>query len=385
MIKNIPAITASSYLSMFFLGVAATLIGAAARNIGLSPYEIGLMITFQNLGFMISVMISGALADSHEKPRILLIGSLILAAAFLSFYITQIFNVNLFIMFMIGVGIGTYEGVTDAMLIDIHPKKESLHININHFFVTFGAILITVYLIFLQMDWRNAVTQSGIMVLFLALIFGFTKLAVKTTPADPYIERMRILTREKVVIAFFFATALVVGVEAGTIGVLTTYLMDMRDFTQITSKIGLVLFLVGMALGRLVMGFLSPREKINRILLALFAASIVVYSALYFFDFEIITYGVIFLAGLSMSALLPLMLTQAGLLYRDIAGTVLGSIKVAIPIGGILIPFLMSTLVRYSSFRVSLIIFPLSFLIAFVLIYLTSSARSKLERSAVAD
>jgi FHS family glucose/mannose:H+ symporter-like MFS transporter len=385
MIKNIPAITASSYLSMFFLGVAATLIGAAARNIGLSPYEIGLMITFQNLGFMISVMISGALADSHEKPRILLIGSLILAAAFLSFYITQIFNVNLFIMFMIGVGIGTYEGVTDAMLIDIHPKKESLHININHFFVTFGAILITVYLIFLQMDWRNAVIQSGIMVLFLALIFGFTKLAVKTTPADPYIERMRILTREKVVIAFFIATALVVGVEAGTIGVLTTYLMDMRDFTQITSKIGLVLFLVGMALGRLVMGFLSPREKINRILLALFAASIVVYSALYFFDFEIITYGVIFLAGLSMSALLPLMLTQAGLLYRDIAGTVLGSIKVAIPIGGILIPFLMSTLVRYSSFGVSLIIFPLSFLIAFVLIYLTSSARSKLERSAVTD
>jgi FHS family glucose/mannose:H+ symporter-like MFS transporter len=385
MIKNIPAITASSYLSMFFLGVAATLIGAAARNIGLSPYEIGLMITFQNLGFMISVMISGALADSHEKPRILLIGSLILAAAFLSFYITQIFNVNLFIMFMIGIGIGTYEGVTDAMLIDIHPKKESLHININHFFVTFGAILITVYLIFLQMDWRNAVIQSGIMVLFLALIFGFTKLAVKTTPADPYIERMRILTREKVVIAFFIATALVVGVEAGTIGVLTTYLMDMRDFTQITSKIGLVLFLVGMALGRLVMGFLSPREKINRILLALFAASIVVYSALYFFDFEIITYGVIFLAGLSMSALLPLMLTQAGLLYRDIAGTVLGSIKVAIPIGGILIPFLMSTLVRYSSFGVSLIIFPLSFLIAFVLIYLTSSARSKLERSAVTD
>jgi fucose permease len=286
---------------------------------------------------------------------------------------------------MIGVGIGTYEGVTDAMLIDIHPKKESLHININHFFVTFGAILITVYLIFLQMDWRNAVIQSGIMVLFLALIFGFTKLAVKTTPADPYIERMRILTREKVVIAFFIATALVVGVEAGTIGVLTTYLMDMRDFTQITSKIGLVLFLVGMALGRLVMGFLSPREKINRILLALFAASIVVYSALYFFDFEIITYGVIFLAGLSMSALLPLMLTQAGLLYRDIAGTVLGSIKVAIPIGGILIPFLMSTLVRYSSFGVSLIIFPLSFLIAFVLIYLTSSARSKLERSAVTD
>lgn len=376
MIKNISAITASSYLSMLFLGVAATLIGAAARNIGLTPYEIGLMITFQNLGFMLSVMISGALADSYAKPRILLIGSLILSAAFLSFYLTQIFNVNLFIMFMIGVGIGTYEGVTDAMLIDIHPKKESLHINVNHFFVTFGAILITVYLIFLQMDWRNAVTQSGILVLFLALIFGLTRLKAKKAPSESYLERMRILTRDKVVIAFFIATALVVGVEAGTIGILTTYLMDLRGFTQITSKLGLVVFLVGMALGRLIMGYISPREKINQILLVLFGASAVVYSALYFIDLYLLTYGAIFLAGLSISALLPLMLTQAGLLYVEIAGTVLGSIKVAIPLGGIMIPFLMSTSVRYLSFGASLIIFPLSFLLAFVLIYLTSYSKS---------
>jgi hypothetical protein len=45
---------------MLFLGVAATLIGAAPGNIGLTPYEIGLMIAFQNLGFMIFAMISGA-------------------------------------------------------------------------------------------------------------------------------------------------------------------------------------------------------------------------------------------------------------------------------------------------------------------------------------
>jgi len=103
MIKNISGITASSYLSMLFLGVAGTLIGAAARNIGLTPYEIGLMITFQNLGFMVSVMISGALADSREKPHILFLGSLILAASFLLFYPTQIFNLNLLIIISVGI------------------------------------------------------------------------------------------------------------------------------------------------------------------------------------------------------------------------------------------------------------------------------------------
>jgi fucose permease len=380
MIKNTAAITASSYLSMLFLGVAASLIGAAARNIGLSPYEIGLMITVQNMGFMLSVMISGALADTHDKPRILFFGSLVLSAAFLTFYLTQIFNLNLFIMFMIGVGIGAFEGVTDAMLIDIHPQKESLHININHFFVTFGSILITVYLIFLQMDWRKSVVQSGILVLFLALIFGLIKLSARKQNVEPYWQRMKILFRDKTVIAFFIATALVVGVEAGTIGILTTYLMDLRDFTQITSKLGLVVFLVGMALGRLFFGYFSPRDKINQVLLALFGLSIIVYSILYFTNLDIFTYGAIFICGLSLSALLPLILTQAGLLYQEMAGTVLGTIKVAIPIGGILIPFLMATLVKFSNFEIALIIFPLSFLLAFILIFLTSFSQSKLRQ-----
>jgi FHS family glucose/mannose:H+ symporter-like MFS transporter len=381
MIKNLSAITASSYTSMLFLGVAGTLVGAAARNIGLSPFEIGLMITSQNLGFMLSVMISGALADSYPKPRILFIGSLILSAAFLTFYLTQIFNLNLFIMFIIGVGIGTYEGVTDAMLIDIHPQKESLHININHFFVTFGSILITVYLIFLQMDWRNAVVQSGILVLVLALVFGLVKLPANTKLTEPYLERMRILTRDKVVIAFFISTILVVGVEAGTIGILTTYLMDLREFSQITSKLGLVVFLVGIAVGRLIIGYLSPRDKINQVLLALFGTSVIVYSVLYLININFFTYEVIFLAGISISAILPLMLTQAGLMYEDMAGTVLGSIKVAIPIGGILIPLLMSTLVRFADFETSLIIFPLCFLLGFILIYLISPSRLRYRRS----
>ena len=385
MIKNITAITASSYLAMLFLGVAATLVGAAARNIGLSPYQIGLMITVQNVGFMLSVMISGALADTINKSRILVIGSLILSAAFLSFYLTQILNINLVIMFMIGVGIGTYEGVTDAMLLDIHPQRGSLHININHFFVTFGAIIITLYLIFLQMDWRNAVIQSGIAVLILALIFALIKLSSRNKPNEPYLARLRILTQDKIVIAFFFATALVVGIEAGTIGILTTYLMDSRGFTQITSKIGLLVFLVGMAIGRLIFGYITPENKIPQVILILFGSSLLVYSGLFFIDLNYFTYGAIFMAGLSLSALLPLMLTQAGLLYADMAGTVLGTIKVAIPLGGILIPFIMATLVQFTNFGLSLIIFPLALFFALILIYFTFNSELGLKHSPTSD
>ena len=377
MINNKSLITASSYTSMLLLGVAATLIGAAARNIGLSPYEISLMIMAQNFGFMVSVMISGAMADTYSKPRILMVGSFVLAAAFFTFYAFDWFAFNLVIMFLIGAGIGTYEGVTDAMLIDIHPKKESLHININHFFVTFGSILITVYLIFLQMNWRNAVIQAAILVLGLAFIFALIKLSPRHTTNEPYLDRMMILTRDKLVIIFFVVTILVVGIEAGTTAMLTTYLMDLRAFSQITSKIGLVLFLSGMAIGRIIIGIFAPQEKINQILLSMFGFSVVIYSALFFIDFRIFTYAIVFLAGISISALLPLMLAKAGLVYQDMAGTVLGTIKVAIPIGGIVLPFFISVLVQYMSFGASLFIFPFSLLIAFVLIFAIPSVKSK--------
>ena len=275
-------------------------------------------------------------------------------------------------MFLIGAGIGTYEGVTDAMLIDIHPKKASMHININHFFVTFGSIVITAYLIFLQTNWRNAIIQAGIIVLGLAVLFAFIKFISSNRDAEPYLERMKILTRDKLVVVFFIASALVVGIEAGTIGILTTYLMDVREFTQVTSKIGLLVFLSAMAIGRIIIGILAPQEKINQIMLTMFGCSVIVYSALFLIEQNILIYVMIFLAGLSISALLPLMLAKAGLIYQEMAGTVLGSIKIAIPIGGIMLPFVFSLLVKNLKFELSVILFPLTLLLAFILIFATT-------------
>jgi predicted MFS family arabinose efflux permease len=369
MIKNVNAITASSYLSMFFLGVSASLIGAAARNIGLSPYQIGLLMTVQNIGFMLSVAISGALSDTYPKPRILLVGSLFLGFSLLTFYRNELFWINLAIMFLIGVGIATYEGVTDAMLLDIHSQRQSLHINVNHFFVTFGSIVITVYLLFLQMNWRQAVVQSGIVVLGLAVIFGLTRLESGRRRAEPYLERLRTLTRERILVVLFIAVALAVGVEIGSISILTTFLMELRSFSQVTSKIGLIVFAGGMATGRLTLGFFTQNEQIPRYILTLFGLSFLFFAGLFSLNLGALTYIAMFLAGISLSALLPMMITWAGLLYPDAAGTVLGAIKVAAPLGGIVIPVFISTLSKLVSFQASLFVFPGACLLAFVMLF----------------
>lgn len=365
MIKNRWAITFSSYLAMFFLGVAVSVIGAAARNIGLSPSQIGLLVAVQNIGFMLSVLLAGMLADTYEKPKILFVGSLMLAISFLTFFLSELFWVNLALMLLFGVGMGVYEGVTDALLLDLHPHRAGLHININHFFVTFGAMMIAVYLLFLQMNWRQSVIQAGGVVLLLTLFFGLTKLKSKPGRIESYRARLQLLGHDRRMVALVIATIMAVGVEVGAISLLTTFLAELRGFTEITSKIGLIIFLGGVAVGRVLVGlFTQKAQMLVPALLTLLGLSFLFFSWLYFLPLGDWAYPVIFLAGLSLSAILPLIITLAGLMYREMAGTALGVIKAAVPLGGILLPFFITVITQYVSFQAAVLLFPLACLLA---------------------
>jgi fucose permease len=170
-------------------------------------------------------------------------------------------------------------------------------------------------------------------------------------------------------VVLFLAVALAVGVEIGSISILTTFLMELHSFSQVTSKIGLIVFLGGMATGRLTLGFFTQNERIPRYVLTLFGLSFLFFTGLYSLNLGALTYITIFLAGISLSALLPLMIAWAGLLYPDAAGTVLGAIKVAAPLGGIVIPASISALSKLVSFRASLFVFPGACLLAFVIMF----------------
>ena len=110
MIRNRNILTASSFAAMFFLGVGSAIIGAASRNIGLSPFQIGLLLASQNVGFILSVITVGTLADSFDKARLMFAASLIIAVSFFFFYLKDSFILNLGIMLVIGVGIGIRGG-----------------------------------------------------------------------------------------------------------------------------------------------------------------------------------------------------------------------------------------------------------------------------------
>lgn len=353
---------------MFFLGVGTAIIGAASKNIGLTPSQIGILIAFQNLGFIFSVLIMGALADTHSKPLLLFIGSIILAGSFLFYYMRDSFTLNLMIMFFIGIGIGTYEGVTDAFILDIHTKRQETMVTINHFFVTFGSLMISFYLIFLQMNWRRSMLQSAVIVGILGLVFLFVQSGKKTGTSTGILERYKILGKEKVLFILFAAAVCSVSIEVIALGIFTSFLMDLRGFTQITSKVGLVVFLCGIAAGRFVLGLIAKKEGLVKIITLLFGINVVVSSILYFVHLSSgVLYVFLFIYGANVSVLLPLLITLAGLRFKDMAGTAMSFIKLGIPVSGIVMPLILSLISEQISFQASLFLFPIAGFAGFLL------------------
>ena len=243
MIRHRGVLTGSSYLSMFFLGVGTAVIGAASGSIGHTPYQTGLLISVQNVGFIISMLVSAACADTSDRALLMAAASLLLSISFALYYLWPDYALNLVIMLFSGGGIGAYEGVADAMLLGFHNRSQGLHISVNHFFVTFGAMGITLYLIFLQMDWRRSMVRSAILVLALAILFLFSSAGRGGSEALPLRQRARLLRTQGVLALFFLLATFGIGAELGLTGLLPGFLRDGRGYDLVSSNIGLVLFL----------------------------------------------------------------------------------------------------------------------------------------------
>jgi fucose permease len=271
-------------------------------------------------------------------------------------------------MLVIGVGIGGYEGASDAMLLDIHQRRESLYISVNHFFVTFGELMITIYLIFLQMNWRKSMVQSAVMVLVLTVLFGLSRVPPRKAVIDSFRNRMVFLVKQRPVLVLSMMASCAVGIELALIGIITSLLMDLHGFNHATSKLGLVAFLAGVASGRIVLGFVARKSQLLRYILILFALTTATLSYLLLASpGVVVTYILLIFSGATISVIFPLIITLAGLKYPQISGMVMGVIKLGIPAGGVIVPFMLSVLVQVKSFKIALLLLPAIGFIGFML------------------
>ena len=378
-ITSRPVATGSAFLSMLFLGVGVAIVGATARAVGLSASEIGYLVAAQNVGFGIAVVLGGALADRYPKPRVLTVGLLMLGTSFAVLYRSESFAVNLAVMLLMGAGMGTAEAVTDALLLEMHTKHESRLVTINHFFVSIGSVIITVYLMALELDWSASLVQVAAALGVLVVVSLLLKPPRHAIP-DTGGTVLRNLSTDIGLILLFLAGMGAIGIGVGSAGVITTFATELRGIDTDSAQVILALFLSGLAVGRIVVGLVGTHRYPGRT--AAIAALLAVVISILFYLVPLPDAALPVLAsamGLTVAPLLPLTIAVAGLRYRTVAGTAMGIVKLSIPIGGIVIPGLIGSVSYFASFPAALYLFPVS---AAVVVAATLIGERRVKRSA---
>jgi hypothetical protein len=172
--------------------------------------------------------------------------------------------------------------------------------------------------------------------------------------------RVGALGRQPILALFLVLALLCAGIESGLTGLLATFLIRLRSYDLIASKTGLILFLPGIAAGRVILGLVSGRARIAGLLMGLNVAAAVFGGVLFFVRLPVgATEAMLVAMGMAVSSMLLLLITMTGMLYREMSGTALGVVKLGIPIGGIVVPFIISIASRIWSFQAALAIFPL--------------------------
>jgi fucose permease len=351
-------LTMTTFSSLGMVGFFHTILGTALPAMRLSfdmgMMEAGLLGSTVWLGYTVGILIGGSLSDIFKRHRVVMLACLMMGLSSLFFGIWRLFPYNCFVMGILGAGTGMMVISSSALLIKLYPKKAGMMMGIHHSFYAMGAIsgpLAMGYFLRQGWDWRLIYQGSGVLMLALAGFFASVRMDQEET--STHLSKnsfFSLLTNKKLIwlilIAFFG-----IGTQNGISYWLVSFLKEARSFPIFFASLGLSLFSLGMASGRLLFGWMANRFGSTKILLLLLAFLNITFL-LFHIEMKEWLLTICFLVGVGCSGLFPILLTLGGIFFPHQPGTTMGILGTAAGVGSTLMPYLISASSKWTSLGV---------------------------------
>ncbi len=249
---------------------------------------------------------------------------------------------NLFIL-LIGIGGGSINGATNALVSDISEKEKSANISLLGVFYGLGALGMPLVLGILKGRVSFEIIVSGVgIITFLAGLFFMviTFPPPKQGRGAPFASSLK-LVKDKVLLTI----ALFLCFQSGFEGIInnwtTTYLVHSLKIEQSSALFALSSFVAGIVIMRLLIGSIFRAFSSKKLLIIAFiliiAGLLLLRSSI---SFNVAVAGYVLL-GAGLSGGFPIMLGFVGNLYPDLSGTAFSLVFFIALIGNTLINLLM--------------------------------------------
>ncbi|MBC8231642.1 MFS transporter [bacterium] len=331
-------------------GITLTIIGATIpeiiRGFNWSYTVTGMVLASGSVGYFSSSFLSGFLLKRFGSKRILVSGLFLEAIGLLLFARHPSVLFNLSLTFILGVGQGGTETVTNVSVIQMEKEGESRLMNLMHAAFCVGAIIgpfITGMLIATgrwQIAYRLSASACFLMgVLFLFLSFAHIRQEKLATKGG---GKTLSLLFNPLIVLLFLVLFLYVGTELGTSAWVAEYYVEILKTSSSVGAYIISLFWTGLLLGRLSISFWYKERSPSGLLI--FLASLCTIALLcavsvknpWFAGFSF------FMAGLGYSAIYPVVMALVGQHFQQGQSVVVGFVAMGGGIGSFMFPFLMA-------------------------------------------
>ena len=339
-------VTAACFLSFFVFGFTDNLKGptlpSMIHELNIDYGTSGNIFFGEYFGFVITSLLAGILADRFGLRVILILAGGLLAAGvagYSTFSNTMVLTISLF---SVGLGLGAIELGANATIVQIHPEKTGLYLNLMAVLHGVGSLIAPLFagwLLGLDVSWRAIYRWDILLIGLFVLLFLFLQFP-KSQAQNNSIDFKHIpnFAFKGILPWFYAAIAFYVAAEIGVGSWLVTFLQDTRSQSILASNQSLSLFFGLLTLGRLVGGFIVHRLGYLRSILFASIASLICVSLGTF-----TTLSIFFpITGFFFSIIFPTFTAAVSEDLKENTNTILGVLFTFAGIGGLLGPWIIA-------------------------------------------
>jgi fucose permease len=342
-------------------GGVLTMFGATVPRViadfGWSYAVTGLVLAASAVGFFVTSFLTGLLIEGTRLKGLYILSLCICACGIALFARWPSPVINLVLSFIVGIGQGIIEVVTNYETVRLEKEGQSRLMNLLHAGFSIGAILAPLVIgALLQRgaSWQVAFPISGALFLVLALITLLTRFPQPERGAHQGTSRGLALLRQPVLILLCLAIIFYVGSELGATNWVAEYFVRVLDAPISMASFAVSALWIGLLVGRLTLSALKRRGKLELLLLVLSLFCVAALIGFLVMSGVLPAMLIVFALGLGYSGIYPLIMTLAGQAFRSTAAV--GMLSTAAGIGSFTFPYLLAGVAQAAGLKAGFLI-----------------------------
>ena len=322
---------------------------------GLSQEQLGRLGAISFIGLVLGILVAGPGADRWGAKGFAVGGNVIMVISLIGMSLAPDYGILGLAVFWLGFGAGILDMILSPVVAVLNPNRRSAAMNWLHSFYCVGAvvtILASTVALQIGFEWRYACLLLLPLPLVLAAAFALLRFPALVADSETAGRTpLRRLLRERWFWGALAAIFLGGATELGMAQWLPAYAETTLGYPQWIGGMALLLFSVGMAAGRMVVGAIGERVNPFVVMAWCCGSSVVLFLLGSFLPVSGLALAACIAVGFTGSALWPTLLGVTADRYSSGGGSMFAALAALGNAGGIVMPWVVGWVGDLSSLR----------------------------------